>query len=189
MKFTIIKTISLLFLLYSVIHMSYGQEAMPSIEEMQKNQKIDTLDIKYYTAANADEVEFLSEKMRLDIYPVAILHEDLLDNIVGLSNDYEEMTLAFNKLDKKLAEVEALRVSQIAKYEDIVELEQKRADAFKRLNEEMLIEHKNLSEQLDLSTKVTNRVLRGRNLKNISVGAIGGVIGFITGILVTSDAF
>ncbi|MEM9990918.1 MAG: hypothetical protein AAF738_04085, partial [Bacteroidota bacterium] len=68
-------------------------------------------------------------------------------------------------------------------------LEQKRADAFKRLNEEMLIEHKNLSEQLDLSTKVTNRVLRGRNLKNISVGAIGGVIGFITGILVTSDAF
>lgn len=184
----------LLFILVASFSLQAQQtEGLLSIPELPKGVIEEQLDVlvgrdtvtfRYISLTDSMAVFNLSKKLHVENYPLTVIPEQELSSYFKLVESLGTNLEECQQLEQNYNVMDGLNVLREKKLFELIELEKQRADIFKEAQDELKEENARLSDQLSLSTKIANKNLKGRLRKNLTLGILGSVAGFTTGILI-----
>lgn len=128
----------------------------------------------------SDLVESLSDANN---YPLVVLRNEVFEPGVQVIKNLDLQILNWKLRDQYWQELDSIRVEKFARMEEIALLQEQRVAVFDSANVQLREQIQQLNEQLDASVDLTKKTIRARQLRNVWIGALGGVFGFSLGVL------
>ncbi len=119
-------------------------------------------------------------------YPVVVLKKDIFVPGVEIVRTLDLQILNYQHRDEQWQILDEIHKAKYDQLDKIVGLQGQRVEAYKSANEQLNLQIKQLNEQLTSSVELTERSLKGRQLRNLWIGALGGVFGFSVGVLISA---
>ena len=160
----------------------YGRSVKEKVEEFTSESGT-PVKLGYLEVGNTQDFSFLSRRMPADQYPMVIVEKPAFGKKIGLIRKLQVEALQYASLTDEFARQDSLDELKDAVFQEIVAAEKQRADRLKETNTQLNAEITRLSEQIDRTVGVGQKSLRGRNFKNLMIGALGAGIGFASGLV------
>ncbi len=119
-------------------------------------------------------------------YPVVVFKKAVFVPGMEIMRTLDLQIQNYQHRDEQWRTLDAISKAKYAQLENIVDLQSQRVENYKAANEQLNVQIENLSNQLTASVELTEKSIRGRNIKNLWIGALGGVFGFSVGVLIAS---
>lgn len=142
-----------------------------------------TVVLEYIVAPNSRSLASLAEELEPDNYPLVIVQEQVFTPGIRLVKGLELQILNYQLKDKEWAVLDSINIMKIERLNEIAGLERARVDVQKRANQDLNEQIDNLSRQLTLTTDLAEQSIKGRNRKNLTIGILGGAVGFTIGAM------
>lgn len=139
--------------------------------------------VPYREVRSNAELLALAADQRTDRYPIVIMNRrryELLKEAVATQN---KIIRSHAQLDTAMTIMSNLQKQQGAAYNELLSLENERAEMFKKSTQELLTESQKLNAELTNSLALLKDNIRGMQRRNLKAILIGGVIGLTTGVL------
>jgi hypothetical protein len=138
----------------------------------------------YLEISTGTALEPLKDRLPAEAFPLVIIKKSEFEEKVMRIRGLQMKSMEYTQLARELAYVDSLSVLKDQAYFKVIEAERQRADLHKRTNQELNAEITRLSLQIDKTIDTGEKSLKGRNLKMLTTGILGGAIGLTTGLLV-----
>lgn len=136
------------------------------------------LTVHYIAVPDSAGLGFLSRRLSLSDYPLVVLKTAVFGAGIQIVRDLEAQKELYAARDREWVRVDSIQAVKLAKLEEIISLQEMRVEAHASANRELLEQIGYLNEQLTLSTELTEKSLRGRQIRNLYIGLLGGAVGF-----------
>ena len=145
----------------------------------------DSLDVQvnYIEIVNSDSLHILANSLDDEMYPLIIVQSDAFIPGVRLVKGMQLQLLNYELKDREWKAIDSLHKANIAAYQEVIGLQKERVGVYKEANAELNTRIGMLSEQLTLSTDLTNKTLNQRSKGKIGMAFLGGAVGVTLGIL------
>ncbi len=142
-----------------------------------------TVELEYIVAPNSGSLARLANELDSTSYPLVIVQAQVFTPGIRLVKGLELQVLNYQLKDKEWAILDSINIMKIERLNEIAVLERARVDVQKRANQDLNEQIDNLSRQLTLSTDLAEQSIKGRNRKNLTIGILGGAVGFTIGAM------
>lgn len=112
-------------------------------------------------------------------YPFTLVRKNTFDKMRQMLLLYDEQFGNAEKFQAYTQQLEQLYQMELSNLQLIGDLQEKRASNYKVLSESLYTDAQNMSELLNESLDATKKAIRGKTVKNIWTGVIGGAVGFL----------
>ena len=188
-----LRTGSLLFLSCLLMSIGIAQEQdifkfSTKIEKFGNASDSSSVELPYLEIPSQEALLQLAEELLPDTvennsYPLIVLEKSVFLPGIRLVKGLELQLLNYELKDKEWQILDSINNEEIAVLKEIAQIERQRVDVQKEANKDLNEQIQNLSEQLKLSTELTETSLKGRTRKNIYIGVLGGIFGFSLGAI------
>ncbi|MEZ4698831.1 MAG: hypothetical protein R2834_00755 [Rhodothermales bacterium] len=136
------------------------------------------LDVNYISVPDSTSLRDLYGRMPIIDYPVVVVKAAVFSAGVAIVRDLEKQKALYAERDHEWQRVDSIQAVKLAKLEEIISLQEMRVEAHASANRQLLEQIDYLNEQLTQSVELTEKSLRGRQVRNIYIGMLGGAVGF-----------
>jgi hypothetical protein len=138
----------------------------------------------YLDVGKTADLKWLSGRLDAGQYPLVLIKkEDFAQKIISIRKLQLE-SMGYLNLAEELAQRDSLNTLKDEVYQEIIAAERQRADRFKETNTQLNEQITRIDEQIERAADLTQKSMRGRNLRNLSMGLLGGGVGLSVGLLV-----
>lgn len=174
----------LLMLLILTTCLCFGQRrVIEKIEEFESEMGT-PVKLGYIQTQSGTDVAPLKNRLPPETFPLVVIKKADFEAKVLLIRKLQVESMEYARLARENAYLDSLQVLEDQAFEKVIEAERQRADLHKRTNQELITEIDRLSTQIDRTIDVGEKSLKGRNIKLLTTGILGGAIGLTTGLLV-----
>jgi hypothetical protein len=142
------------------------------------------LDVHYLAVPDSTSLQDLVRRLPQANYPLVVLKTSVFTSGVAIVRDLEAQKSLYEQRDREWGRLDSIQVVKLAKLEEIIDLQEMRVSTHMQANAQLMEQIDYLNEQLDASVTLTEKTLRGRQLRNLYVGMLGGAVGFSVGALI-----
>ena len=128
----------------------------------------------------------LAERLQNSNFPLVAMKNEQFRPAVDIVKNRNLQIAIYEEREEEWQNLESIYQQKFERLEEIAGLQEQRVENHKLANQQLLDQIDLLNEQLDRSVELTNRSLRGRQFRNVTMAATGGVIGFSLGVLVVA---
>lgn len=132
----------------------------------------------YYELKDSITLQNFAKKAKQSNFPVVVIKQPVFDPLLALFQNQEALVDSLLRLDKKNDELGATQQQKVKQLEQLVNLQQERAENYRTLTDDLCNTNKALSAQLDQALKVAKDCNNGKVRKQWLVGILGGAVGF-----------
>lgn len=111
-------------------------------------------------------------------YPLCVVKMNVVGPFISLVQNYESQLESYKTLEQEYKDLDTIQQKKIAQLDQIIKLQETRADNYKALSENLRTTNNELSAQLDQSLKIAKDCNNSKVRKQVLVGIIGGAVGF-----------
>ncbi len=187
-----ILTALLLLSLFSLPALAQIDEAGTAPTFVQRIEQFTTSDnqrvsFQYISVPDHQSLEDLAATLTNDgNYPLVVLKRDVFEPGVEIVKTLDLQILNYQLRDQYWQELDSIRVEKFQRMEEIAKLQEQRVAVFDSANVQLREQIQQLNEQLDASVDLTRKTMRARQVKNLWIGALGGVFGFSVGVIISA---
>ena len=128
----------------------------------------------------------LAERLQDSNFPLIAMKDAQFKPAIEIVRNRNMQLGIYEEREKEWQNLESIYQQKFQRLEEIAALQEQRVENHKMANQQLLDQIELLNDQLDRSVELTNRSLRGRQFRNVTMAATGGVIGFSLGVLVVA---
>ncbi len=156
------------------------------IERMERFTPPDgePLEVHYLAVPDSASLGDLLRRLPGANYPLVVVKQSVFASGLAIVRDLEEQKNLYALRDLEWQRVDSIQVVKLAKLEEIIGLQEQRVEAHADANTQLLEQIDYLNEQLDRSLELTEKSLRGRQVRNLYIGILGGAVGFSVASLI-----
>ncbi|MDZ4700166.1 MAG: hypothetical protein SH809_10710 [Rhodothermales bacterium] len=136
------------------------------------------LEVHYLAVPDSASLGDLQRRLPPANYPLVVVKQAVFASGIAIVRDLEEQKSLYALRDLEWQRVDSIQVVKLAKLEEIIGLQEMRVDAHASANAQLIEQIDYLNEQLDRSVELTEKSLRGRQVRNLYIGILGGAVGF-----------
>ena len=111
-------------------------------------------------------------------FPLCVVKMNVVGPFISLVQNYESQLDSYKSLEQHYKGLDTIQQQKIAQLDQIIKLQETRADNYKALSENLRTTNQELSAQLDQSLKIAKDCNNSKVRKQLLVGVIGGAVGF-----------
>jgi hypothetical protein len=139
--------------------------------------------IEALRAENADDFTKIGQKLKETTFPVNIITDDVLKQIIVLNNKKDQKLQSHVDSETLWREREAINNRILALKDSIISNQNKQVSLAENTNDLLNNSIKALNEQLNSTRELAKDGTKGRNARNIWAIIVGGGIGFGLGAI------
>ncbi|MEM9886468.1 MAG: hypothetical protein AAF849_11305 [Bacteroidota bacterium] len=181
--------IFLFFLFTSFVILAQQNSTLP-IHQEQLNLKMgeDSFRVDYMDIINEQQLYNLADSLDVTNYPLTILHRGTFSTGVDMMLEYGVLTYQYEELEKSCDTLTALHQKELEGLRSIIALERERAEIMKKSRDDMMNQMNHMNEQLNVAIEIENKARKRSFGKNFLQAALGGAVGFATGVILVEFA-
>ncbi len=134
----------------------------------------------------ASLAELASRLTNANNYPLVVLKKDVFGPGVEVVKTLDLQILNYELRDRQWQVLDSIHVEKFKRLEEIASLQEQRVAVYDSANVQLREQINQLNDQLDASVDLTRKTIRARQIKNLWIGALGGVFGFTVGVLISA---
>lgn len=193
-NFTLATRLTLLLLLLAVCpSLPAGAQDAGSVPTfLSKVESFTTSDnnnvtFQYIEVPNQGSLEDLARRMTDNSnYPLVVLKKDIFGPGIEIVKTLDLQILNYELRDRQWQVLDSINVEKFQRMEEIARLQEARVAVYDSANVQLREQIVQLNDQLDASVELTRKTIRARQVKNLWIGALGGVFGFSVGVLISA---
>lgn len=155
--------------------------------ESFNTQNNDTVTFEYIEVPDRASLTALVGRLTdANNYPLVVLKKDVFGPGVKIVKTLDLQILNYELRDQQWQVLDSIHVEKFKRLEEIAALQEQRVAVFDSANVQLREQITQLNDQLDASVDLTRKTIRARQIKNVWIGALGGVFGFTVGVLISA---
>lgn len=111
-------------------------------------------------------------------FPLCVVKMNVVGPFISLVQNYESQLDSYKSLEQQYKELDTIQNKKIEQLNQIITLQETRANNYMELSNNLRGTNMELSTQLDNALKIAKDCNNGKVRKQVLVGIIGGAVGF-----------
>ena len=176
--------ISILFLVNNVLQ---GQIKIEGVFDKKANLLLNKEAITFSYIEVRDTQAFRQLMQRLNNpsnYPLSIVKKPVFDPVIQLIQDQDAQLDHYQQIERHYITLDSINQQKIMQLVKLDSIQNKRVENFKHLSEELQMTNRQLSQKINESVEIAEKLNKGRVRKHVWTGLLGGAVGFSVATLV-----
>ena len=158
------------------------------VEKFQSTTDTTEVDLEYIEVPNEISLQKLSTSLTQRNYPLIIVQKNQFAPGVRVVKEMQLLLLNHELKEKEWMAIDSIHQAKEKVFNEIIAMEKERVEVYKGANQDLTDRIHLLSEQLTLSTELTEKTLKGRGKKECRHGPDWGSCGNIVGSNIGSNS-